>query len=69
VGCDAGALGRDAGALLRAGFEPQSLQLVDMFPGTHHVEAVLSFQRKPGSQPKASRAFSTETAPDGSATL
>jgi 23S rRNA (uracil1939-C5)-methyltransferase len=69
VACDAGALGRDAGALRQAGYEPRSFQLVDMFPGTHHVEAVMSFERNSGVQPSWRRAFSTETDPVGSATL
>jgi 23S rRNA (uracil1939-C5)-methyltransferase len=54
VACDAGALGRDASALRRAGYAPESLQLVDMFPGTHHLEAVLSFKRNSGSNPSSS---------------
>jgi 23S rRNA (uracil1939-C5)-methyltransferase len=43
VGCDAGALARDAGRLLEAGFRLEALQLVDLFPNTHHVEALLAF--------------------------
>jgi 23S rRNA (uracil1939-C5)-methyltransferase len=69
VACDAGTLGRDAGALHQAGYEPRSLQLVDMFPGTHHVEAVMSFERNSEVQPSSRRAFSTETVAEGSATL
>ncbi len=45
VACDAGALARDTTDLRKAGFEPRVLQLVDMFPQTHHVEAVMSFER------------------------
>jgi 23S rRNA (uracil1939-C5)-methyltransferase len=67
VACDAGALGRDAGALHQAGYEPVSLQLVDMFPGTHHVEAVMSFERKSEVQLSFRRAFSTGTVAEGSA--
>jgi 23S rRNA (uracil1939-C5)-methyltransferase len=45
VACDAGALARDAADLRRAGFKPTSLTLVDMFPQTHHIEAVMAFHR------------------------
>ncbi len=43
VGCDAGSLARDAGHLVKAGFRLDTLQLVDVFPNTHHVEALLAF--------------------------
>lgn len=43
VGCDAGSLARDAGRLVEAGFRLQTVQLVDVFPNTHHVEALLAF--------------------------
>ena len=45
VACDASALARDARALLSAGFRPESVQVVDMFPQTRHVEAVMAFSR------------------------
>jgi len=45
VGCDAGSLARDAGRLVEAGFSLEALQLVDLFPNTHHVEALLGFRR------------------------
>jgi 23S rRNA (uracil1939-C5)-methyltransferase len=45
VACDPAALARDARALRDAGFSPDTLQVVDLFPQTHHVEAVLSFAR------------------------
>lgn len=41
VGCDAGALARDAGRLVEAGFRLEALQLVDLFPNTHHLEALV----------------------------
>jgi 23S rRNA (uracil1939-C5)-methyltransferase len=50
VACDAGALARDAARLVEADFRPEAVQLVDMFPGTHHLEAVMSFSRRPGSE-------------------
>jgi 23S rRNA (uracil1939-C5)-methyltransferase len=43
VGCDAGSLARDAGRLVAAGFRLQTVQLVDVFPNTHHIEALLVF--------------------------
>ena len=43
VGCDAGSLARDAGRLVEAGLRLRAVQLVDVFPNTHHVEALLAF--------------------------
>ncbi len=43
VGCDAGSLARDAGRLAENGFRPEVLQLVDLFPNTHHLEVLLAF--------------------------
>ncbi len=45
VACDPASLARDAAGLVEAGYQPQALQVVDMFPQTHHVEAVMSFER------------------------
>jgi 23S rRNA (uracil1939-C5)-methyltransferase len=45
VGCDAGSLARDAGRLTEEGFRLEALQLVDVFPNTHHIEALLLFTR------------------------
>lgn len=45
VACDAASLARDARELTSRGFRPEALQLVDQFPQTHHVEAVMSFSR------------------------
>jgi 23S rRNA (uracil1939-C5)-methyltransferase len=47
VACDAGALARDAAALSREGFGMRVLQLVDMFPGTHHSETLAVFESRP----------------------
>lgn len=44
VGCDAGSLARDAGHLFEAGFRLETLQLVDLFPNTHHIEALLALR-------------------------
>ena len=45
VACDAGAFARDAAALTASGFRLRTLQLVDMFPGTHHSETLAAFER------------------------
>ncbi|MBU8894734.1 class I SAM-dependent RNA methyltransferase [Corallococcus sp. H22C18031201] len=45
VACDPASLARDAAGLVAAGYRPVALQVVDMFPQTHHVEAVMSFER------------------------
>ena len=47
VACDAGALARDSAGLIAAGFRLTRLQLVDMFPGTHHTETVAAFASGP----------------------
>jgi 23S rRNA (uracil1939-C5)-methyltransferase len=46
VSCDAGALGRDAGLLTRAGYRFAGATLVDQFVGTPHVEVVSRFDRR-----------------------
>lgn len=43
VGCDSGSLARDAARLVEAGLRLETLQLVDLFPNTHHVEVLLAF--------------------------
>ncbi len=45
VACDPVALARDAGAFAASGYELTSLRAFDLFPHTHHVEAVASFVR------------------------
>ncbi len=45
VSCDPGSLARDASELKAAGYRPSSVQVVDMFPQTRHVEAVMAFER------------------------
>jgi len=45
VACDPAALARDAGRLLAAGFRARTLQLVDLFPQTPHIEAVALLER------------------------
>lgn len=43
-GCDAGQFGHDAGALLGAGYRLDSLELWDLFAGSHHAEVVAVFR-------------------------
>lgn len=45
VACDPTSLARDAKELVAKGFKPLALQLFDLFPQTHHVEAVMAFSR------------------------
>lgn len=45
VSCDAGALGRDAGLLVAEGFTLRESAVLDLFPGTSHVEIVSHFTR------------------------
>ncbi len=45
VACDPASLARDAASLAEHGFRPQALQLFDLFPQTHHIEAVMAFGR------------------------
>jgi 23S rRNA (uracil1939-C5)-methyltransferase len=46
VSCDPGTLARDAGALVSSGrYRLTSARIVDMFPNTHHVEAIAVFDR------------------------
>jgi 23S rRNA (uracil1939-C5)-methyltransferase len=43
VSCDAASLGRDAGLMRDAGYTLNEVDVVDMFPQTHHVEVVSVF--------------------------
>jgi 23S rRNA (uracil1939-C5)-methyltransferase len=45
LACDVSRFGRDAAALLSAGYSLRALELWDMFAGSHHVEILASFQR------------------------
>lgn len=45
VSCDAGSLGRDAGLLGSGGFQLAEAVVLDLFPGTSHVEVVSRFTR------------------------
>lgn len=46
VSCDPATLARDLGALLPR-FRVASLVLLDLFPGTHHVETLAALERRP----------------------
>ena len=59
IACDVASLARDAKALVERGYIPADLQLVDMFPQTHHVEALMSLcarRRRRGGQVNGRRA-------------
>ncbi|HET9087691.1 MAG TPA: 23S rRNA (uracil(1939)-C(5))-methyltransferase RlmD [Acidobacteriaceae bacterium] len=45
VSCDPATLGRDLAALIQSGYRLQQLQLVDMFPQTHHLETIARLYR------------------------
>lgn len=45
ISCDAAAFGRDVKLLADRGYAPTSIELVDAFPGTSHVEVVTRFER------------------------
>ncbi len=45
VSCNPATLARDARALLAQRWRPTSLQFFDMFPGTRHLETVLTLER------------------------
>jgi len=45
VACDPVAFARDVAVLARLGYELESLRAFDLFPHTHHVEAVGAFSR------------------------
>lgn len=47
VACDPVAFARDASHLREAGYEMGSLSAFDLFPHTHHMEAVAGFVKKP----------------------
>ena len=45
VSCDPASLGRDARLLVEAGYQLEYTEVLDLFPHTHHVEAVSRFIR------------------------
>lgn len=46
VSCDPAAMARDVSLLADAGYEPVRVELVDLFPHTHHTETVTAFHRR-----------------------
>lgn len=47
VACDPAALGRDVGFLRERGWTPSAVRGLDLYPDTHHLEAVAAFERGP----------------------
>ena len=45
LSCDPVTFARDANRLIAAGWRLASLDLLDLFPNTHHVETLSSFER------------------------
>ena len=45
VSCDPAALARDARLLADAGYEVLGVEVIDLFPHTHHIEAVTTLRR------------------------
>ncbi len=45
VSCDPASLARDVGLFASSGYRPLGVELVDLFPHTHHVEAVTTLER------------------------
>jgi tRNA/tmRNA/rRNA uracil-C5-methylase (TrmA/RlmC/RlmD family) len=45
VACDPVALARDVATFRAEGYEPRSVRALDLFPNSHHVEAVATFTR------------------------
>jgi tRNA/tmRNA/rRNA uracil-C5-methylase (TrmA/RlmC/RlmD family) len=46
LSCDPVTFARDASRLLSGGWRLQSLDLLDLFPNTHHVETLARFERE-----------------------
>ncbi len=49
LACDPVTFARDASRLIASGWRLASLDLLDLFPNTHHVETLASFEREPKS--------------------
>jgi 23S rRNA (uracil1939-C5)-methyltransferase len=45
LSCDPVTFSRDAGRLTASGWRLSTLDLLDLFPNTHHVETLSSFER------------------------
>jgi 23S rRNA (uracil1939-C5)-methyltransferase len=47
LSCDPVTFSRDASRLIASGWRLSTLDLLDLFPNTHHVETLSSFEREP----------------------
>jgi 23S rRNA (uracil1939-C5)-methyltransferase len=47
VSCNPEALAGEVPSILKAGYKVSRLQPIDMFPHTHHIETIVSFDRSP----------------------
>ncbi|MCD6379933.1 class I SAM-dependent RNA methyltransferase [bacterium] len=45
ISCDPPTLARDTSRLIQGGYTPSNIHLVDLFPGTAHIETVIYFKR------------------------
>jgi 23S rRNA (uracil1939-C5)-methyltransferase len=45
LSCDPVTFSRDASRLIASGWRLATLDLLDLFPNTHHVETLASFER------------------------
>ena len=55
LSCDPVTFARDANRIVAAGWTLASLDLLDLFPNTHHLETLASFERQPEQANGASR--------------
>src|SRR5690606_24225926 len=55
VSCDPAALARDAALLAERGYRHDGTEVLDLFPHTHHVEAVTRFVQVSGLRSRADR--------------
>ncbi len=45
ISCDPPTLARDTSRLIQAGYTPSGIYLIDLFPGTFHIETVIHFKK------------------------
>lgn len=50
VSCDPVSLARDAALLAGSGYRPERIEVLDLFPQTHHIETVTRFVRSPAEK-------------------